>query len=221
MFGTGRACHGVIPLCWHRNLCAGEGPSRWNAAHSLAPGQSDLQKHRREVSALAEVLGVTEHERWFRKSRSPGRVRSLSCWPTVPNFNEELQSFQDTLSCHQEQEPLPDYWVHYVQKVPIAWGQELVLQTVLGSWFRRWLAQRNHCLSPQPSFFCSIVQKHLFKCQKVHKCEQHVKYVISHFIFTVLKHCYEGCHVESRNLLQQLFLNIYFFQRKVVIAIGV
>lgn len=33
--------------------------------------------------------------------------------------------------------------------------------------------------------YCSVVQKHFFKSQKICKCEQHVKYVTSHFIFMV------------------------------------
>lgn len=33
--------------------------------------------------------------------------------------------------------------------------------------------------------YCSVVQKHFFKSQKIRKCEEHVKYVTSHFIFMV------------------------------------
>ena len=45
--------------------------------------------------------------------------------------------------------------------------------------------------------YCSIVQKHFFKSQKIRKREQHVENVTGHFIFMVPAKEKGGCFVNE------------------------
>lgn len=45
--------------------------------------------------------------------------------------------------------------------------------------------------------YCSVVQKHFFKSQKIRKCEQHVEYVTGHFIFMMPVKEGDGCFMTN------------------------
>lgn len=70
VFETRRACDGSYSISLTQEACRlGEGPSGWDARHSLAPGQSYPQKHLREVSTLAGVKGVSEYKKAIQEKQ--------------------------------------------------------------------------------------------------------------------------------------------------------